>query len=106
MRLGEYDTQGNPDCIQEPTGYDCADDVQEFDVMKIVIHPLYEVSNPSQHNDIALIKTTEEIKYSTYISPICLPTSKVSVDVSHGKKMTLAGWGATDKCKRLVIFIL
>lgn len=102
MRLGEFDTQGNPDCIQEQEGYDCADDAREYEVEKVVVHPFYEEASVNQYHDIALIKTKKTITYSIYIAPICLPTPTISAGVVPGKKMTLAGWGATDRCKRLV----
>lgn len=103
MRLGEYDTQGNPDCIQENEGYDCADESKEYGVEKTIVHPNYEEGSQSQHHDIALIKTKLPIKYSIYVAPICIPTEKLTADVVIGKRMTLAGWGTTDRCKRLVI---
>lgn len=105
VRLGEYDTQGNPDCIQEEQGYDCADESQEYDIEKTIVHPYYTEGNPSQHHDIALLKTAVPIIYSTFIAPICIPTRKLRSPIVPGKKMTLAGWGATDRCKRLVIIL-
>ena len=104
VRLGEYDTQGNPDCIQERTGYDCADDAVDIDVEKVIVHPYYQGTNLNQHHDIALIKLKQEIKYSIYIAPLCLPTKNLGSGVKPGVRMTLAGWGATDRCKRLVCF--
>lgn len=102
VRLGEYDTQGNPDCIQEQGGYDCADDAKEIDVQKILIHPFYQENSTNQHHDIALLRTTEEIKYTNYIQPLCIPTEKLDAGIVPGKRMSLAGWGATDRCKRRV----
>lgn len=103
MRLGEYDTQGNPDCIQENEGYDCADESLEYEVERTIVHDQYEEGSQSQHHDIALLKTKLPIKYSIYVAPICIPTEKLTADVVIGKRMTLAGWGTTDRCKRLVI---
>lgn len=103
MRLGEYDTQGDPDCIQEQDGFDCADDAKEYDIEKTIVHPYYEEMSVSQHHDIALIKTRRSIEYSIYIQPLCIPTDLLSAEVVPGKRMTLAGWGATDRCKRLVV---
>lgn len=104
MRLGEYDTQGDPDCIQEVDGYDCAPAVKEYEIEKTIVHPYYEEMSISQHHDIALIKTRRRIEYSTFIQPLCVPTKFLSAGVVPGKHMTLAGWGATDRCKRLVVF--
>lgn len=100
VRLGEYDTQGNPDCIQEQDGFDCAEEAMEFEVEKVIVHPYYDEKSRNKHHDIALIKTKKPVKYSTYIQPICIPASNLSSGIIPGKRMTLAGWGATDKCKK------
>lgn len=101
VRLGEYDTQGNPDCIQEQDGYDCADEAMDYEVDKVIVHPYYDEASRNKHHDIALIKTIKPIKYSTYVQPICIPASNLSSGIIPGKRLTLAGWGATDKCKKI-----
>lgn len=103
--MGEYDTQGDPDCIQEFDGYDCADDVREYMVEKVIVHPYYDPSSVSLHHDIALLKLTKLIQYSLYIAPICLPDMGDS-GISHGQKMVIAGWGRTDRCKRRVFHLI
>lgn len=100
MRLGEYDTQGNPDCIQEHDGYDCADDAKEFEVDKVIVHPYYEEASLNQYHDIALLKTKAEIEYSLYVQPLCIPSKELKAGIVPGKRMALAGWGATDRCKQ------
>ena len=99
VRLGEYDTQGDPDCIQEEDGFDCADKAEEYGIERAIVHPYYNATALSQHHDIALLKTDRPIKYSIYVQPLCIPTAKLSAGVTPGTRMTLAGWGATDRCE-------
>lgn len=102
VRLGEYDTQGDPDCIQEESGFDCADRAIDYAVEKIIVHPYYNASGRDKHDDIALIRTRKTITYSTFIQPICLPSKKLDAGIEPGQMMTLSGWGLTDKCRFLL----
>jgi len=78
VRLGDWRLSTNPDC--DVDGY-CNDPYLEVPVEKIIIHEGYDHSSKSQHNDIALLKLEQEVQYSSFIGPICLPTN-VSVSLT------------------------
>ncbi|XP_062535233.1 uncharacterized protein LOC134204430 [Armigeres subalbatus] len=45
-------------------------------------------------NDLALLKMTDAIKFTNYISPVCLwPTNDFDDKKNQGMQMTIVGWG-------------
>ncbi|KRX50782.1 Chymotrypsin-like elastase family member 2A [Trichinella murrelli] len=60
---------------------------------KIITHEGYQKYQVSI-NDIALVKLTKPIPYSSYVRSICLPQSG---DKIEGKACYFAGWGRTIK---------
>ncbi|CAD5120578.1 DgyrCDS9143 [Dimorphilus gyrociliatus] len=58
-------------------------------VDKLIIHENYDTRG--YHNDIALFKTTTEIKFNNEVQPICLTKEHVEAD----KLCFTTGWGAT-----------
>lgn len=49
--------------------------------------------NPAKlENDIALIRTKEEIKFTQYVQPIALPTSNLLEQTT----VTVSGWGISN----------
>ncbi|KAK9502994.1 hypothetical protein O3M35_011660 [Rhynocoris fuscipes] len=58
---------------------------------RIIINKAYESS--TYRNDIALLITEQEIKYSPKVGPACLPFNIDKNDVM-GKYLTAAGWGS------------
>uniref|UniRef100_A0A336L8U8 CSON005504 protein n=1 Tax=Culicoides sonorensis TaxID=179676 RepID=A0A336L8U8_CULSO len=97
VRLGEYNTDTEMDCIQEEGGLDCADEPMDIEVEKITIHPEYSQSSWDKHHDIAIIKLKRDAIYSDFIQPICLPKAGMNID-SVGNNLYVAGWGKTDLC--------
>ncbi|CAG7722892.1 unnamed protein product [Allacma fusca] len=72
VRLGEYDTESNPDCSPE-TGK-CSY-IKDADIEKVIAHPNY--SPNIKQNDIALIRLSEDVPiHSAFIKPVCLPGQK------------------------------
>lgn len=63
VRLGEWDITRNI----EPQSY------QDYDISSVYIHP--EFISANLHNDIAVIKLTQQIPLGAYpnINPACLP---------------------------------
>lgn len=64
VRLGEYNTESESDCIQELDFYDCADPPQDFGVEKIIPHDAYRPDTSDQHNDIALLRLDRNVVFS------------------------------------------
>lgn len=100
VRLGEYDTSTDQDCIQEFNGQlDCAPLPIDYPIKKILPHPLYKPNEGSKHHDIAIIKLAETVIFSYYIKPICLPTKEFKTGLSPGEEHVVTGWGKTDLFK-------
>lgn len=103
MRLGEYNTETDEDCVQfDNADQECADPVQNYAVEEIILHEKYLPSDASfyqRENDIALIRLSGNAKYSEFVAPICLPSTGFAGTPSN-KKYIIAGWGRTLVSKR------
>ncbi|XP_003402441.1 venom serine protease 34 [Bombus terrestris] len=62
-------------------------------IIKIIIHPNY--GQRVDQNDVAIIKTENEIKFTNEVGPACLPFQH-SPDTFGGNYVELLGWGTTD----------
>ena len=60
-------------------------------IEKIIMHPGY---NNELGNDVAIIKLSEEIKFSDKVRPVCLAVNKAK-DYT-GQMATVTGWGTTQ----------
>lgn len=92
VRLGEYDTNTERDCIQD--GEDsviCADDPVTIGIEEKIAHENYRPTARDQRYDIALLRLDRDVTFTNYIKPICLPPSS-----AIGKKVFVAGWGKTE----------
>lgn len=84
-RMGEYDITTDKDCLQEVNGQlDCADAPVDYDIEKIIPHPLYNPNHPSKHHDIAILRLSQAVKYTDFIQPICLPTKEFNIGLVVG----------------------
>lgn len=102
VRLGEYNTETEIDCVQLDNSRECADPVQHFAVEEVIVHEDYLPSDASfyqRENDIALIRLSDNVKYSDFVAPICLPSARFP-GTSSDKKYIVAGWGRTLVSKR------
>ena len=97
--MGEYNTETEQDCIRNEKYLDCADPAIDVDFEEIIVHPNYRSGSKNKHHDIALIRLTEAVLFSTYIKPICLPQGKLKSGLTVGYRLTASGWGRTDLCK-------
>ncbi|KAF5298249.1 hypothetical protein FQR65_LT09760 [Abscondita terminalis] len=91
VQLGEYNTERDPDC--ENLGRNksrCADRPLLIRTGKPKVHHEYS-NNAELHNDIALIPLKEAVRFSEFVSPICLAS-----DLSGESEMWLSGWGKTE----------
>lgn len=106
VRLGEFDITNDTDCIQELNGQlDCTDPPVDYTIERIIPHPLYNPKNPSKHHDLAILKLNDEVKFSDFIQPICLPTKEFDKGLTPGKAHMVTGWGKTDLCKSRIIVL-
>lgn len=89
--MGEYDISNTTDCIET----DCADPIKNIGIEETIVHPNYIPSSQNQLNDIGLVRLAEDVSYSDFIKPVCLPTT---LGASRSEAMTsvqVAGWGRT-----------
>jgi len=75
IRLGEYDLATTRESRHE-----------DFDVASIVTHSGYRRSQ----NDIALVKLSRAVSFSSRVQPACLPAKEAD---HTGQDVLLAGWG-------------
>lgn len=91
VRLGEWDIVSENDCVEDQ----CSDKPMDYDVDTFVQHEDY-TSGPT-HNDVALVKLASRVKFTEYISPVCLPiTNKLKSKSETGRIFTIVGWGTTE----------
>ncbi|XP_049815927.1 serine protease easter-like [Schistocerca nitens] len=97
VRLGEYNTDLDRDCVEEYTGGEtCADPPQDFGVEQSLPHPDYEPFSSNQFNDIALLRLDRDAPTTHYIRPICLPPGNTGKLSYAGRDLVVAGWGKTE----------
>ncbi|KAL3286007.1 hypothetical protein HHI36_000521 [Cryptolaemus montrouzieri] len=96
VRLGEYNKDSDDDCIRTKFETVCLPSPpKDVGVEKVIIH---EKFNPIERKyDIALLRLKEDIVYTDYIRPICLPvTAEEKRKTYYGQNLTVAGWGKTE----------
>ncbi|KAL6425433.1 hypothetical protein ACFW04_009546 [Cataglyphis niger] len=92
VRLGEYDTDTERDCV--PDSEDsvvCADDTITVGVEEQIAHEEYRPLSRDQRYDIALLRLSRDVSFTNFIKPICLPSN-----TSLNGKLVVAGWGKTE----------
>lgn len=102
VRLGEYNTETEVDCVQLGTTSECADPVQNFGIEETIVHEGYRPVDTSflkRENDIALVRLSGNVKYSEFVAPICLPSDSFP-GTGENKQLVVAGWGRTLVSKR------
>ncbi|XP_075988489.1 trypsin-4 [Anticarsia gemmatalis] len=67
---------------------------RKLGVVQKILHPLFQfrMTQPDRY-DIALLKLSRPITYTTHILPICLPERDMEL---RGRAGVIAGWGKTD----------
>ncbi|XP_053687425.1 acrosin-like [Sabethes cyaneus] len=69
-----------------------------YEVVEVIRHDAFNRNN--FQNDIALLRTEEDITYSDYIQPICLwPVEKSDLNSVLSGSGTVVGWGLSDGYK-------
>ena len=75
VRLGEWDTATAQDCDDSFTNEKiCLPPAIGIPIEEQIPHPNYDPFGANQHNDIALLRLAQDVQYTDYIKPICLPT--------------------------------
>ncbi|KAH8265236.1 hypothetical protein KR038_001882 [Drosophila bunnanda] len=99
VRLGEWDTSTDPDCEVDVRGMkDCAPPHLDVPVERTVPHPAYIPGSKNQVNDIALLRLGQQIEYTDFVRPICLPLdANLQAATFDGITMDVAGWGKTEQ---------
>ncbi|XP_031626740.1 serine protease 7-like [Contarinia nasturtii] len=93
LRLGEYDTENNPDCIGYGDDKACNETPFDSPVTRIVIHP--KRSDSSKEYDIAIIILEIKPPYTDFIRPICLPDLAEKDLIDTNEILYVTGWGWT-----------
>ncbi|KAL1463554.1 hypothetical protein WDU94_015295 [Cyamophila willieti] len=87
VRLGEWNTTGDPDC----QGDLCAPPVQDINIAEVIVHN--DFIFPIFKNDIALIRLETPAKLNFFVQPVCLPYgAAMSKDFTNEDTIS-AGWG-------------
>ncbi|KAF5298248.1 hypothetical protein FQR65_LT09759 [Abscondita terminalis] len=93
VRLGEWRISTPEDCIEHIAILHCSDPVVDRKISQQIPHPYF--NSRTGNNDIGLLRMDEDISYSDYIRPICLPPINLPPP-PIGSIMTVCGWGATE----------
>lgn len=94
--MGEWDTSTDEDCEGLGDNTDCSPDPVDVVIVKKIPHPEYIPQSLEQYNDIALLRLGQQIAYTYFVKPICLPRSpELQTRSSVGLKLQVAGWGRT-----------
>ncbi|KAF2905285.1 hypothetical protein ILUMI_00879 [Ignelater luminosus] len=98
VRLGEHDLSKARDCEDETPGFvDCSDDPLDIAIEEKIPHDLYDPNDVNQAHDIALLRLSRKVDFTSYIKPICLPLSQELRNKYYvGENLTVAGWGKTE----------
>lgn len=95
VRLGEWNLSTNPDCDESFVNEKvCNDPVFDVGIEQQIIHDKYLPQSFNQHNDIALLRMSQKVRFSEFIKPICLPSA--SSENLIGKALTVVGFGKTE----------
>lgn len=93
VRLGEWDATTNPDVDESyDTGPVKNDPFVDIRIEEIIMHEDY--NNVTRHNDIALLRLSTYVNYTSFIKPICLPLKNPLRNLNlDGLTLDVAGWG-------------
>jgi hypothetical protein len=105
VRLGEWDTAQDRDCDDSYVGEQiCSEPVIDVEIEEKIPHPEYGPNANNQHNDIALLRLVQNVPFSDFIKPICLPNEPTLRQKNFDRlTMTVAGFG---KFKDIIVHLL
>jgi len=95
VRLGEWDTGSDVDCDNSYEGETlCNEAPVDVPIEQKIPHEQYDPQGANQHNDIALLRLSRDVTYTTYIRPICLPSEpRLKTNDFVKQTLSVAGWG-------------
>ncbi|KAL1457628.1 hypothetical protein WDU94_007836 [Cyamophila willieti] len=94
VRLGEWNTTGDPDCQGDLCGDLCAPPIQDIKIAEVISHKGYYRSNKGAiKNDIALIRLEAPAKLNFFVQPVCLPYGAAMSKDFTNEDTIAAGWG-------------
>lgn len=104
VRLGEWNTDTDPDCIDYPGGIQfCAASAINIKIDKIIPHSGYSRNSRNHVDDIGLVRLASNVYYNNFIRPICIPSSLQHLQLKTDEKVVVSGWGRTLTSKRSAI---
>ncbi|XP_047474336.1 serine protease Hayan-like isoform X2 [Penaeus chinensis] len=68
----------------------------KYDIEEIRYHPDYNPNSAERYNDIAIIKTTQPIRFSDRVYPFCVSPD----EVSHNTPVTVQGYGFVNETSK------
>jgi hypothetical protein len=69
---------------------------KNFSVIEIILHPYWQPEDKSFNGDIAIVLLSEEVEFTNFIRPVCMPEKASEVSGSGW----LAGWGKSQKLQQ------
>jgi len=68
---------------------------KKIKVVKQIVHEDYPDSDYEIHDDVALLKLSEKLKFGKYVQPICLPEQGYSFKTAQ--PFVAVGWGSLEE---------
>ncbi|KAH8374878.1 hypothetical protein KR200_007861 [Drosophila serrata] len=96
VRLGEYDTSKEIDCIDD----DCNQPIVERGIEQKIVHPQYDPADRNRVHDIALLRLDQPVVLNEYIQPVCLPLVSTRRAINTGEILVVSGWGRTTTARK------
>uniref|UniRef100_A0A2C9GLQ9 CLIP domain-containing serine protease n=2 Tax=Anopheles arabiensis TaxID=7173 RepID=A0A2C9GLQ9_ANOAR len=92
VRLGEYNTKTEIDCVTEEQEEICADPPIDAGIESVIVHPGYQ--DMAHADDIALLRLAQSIEYTSFVQPVCLPLTDFRASKT-GEVNFVTGFGRT-----------
>ncbi|XP_044252224.1 serine protease 7 [Drosophila takahashii] len=99
VRLGEYDTSKEIDCIDGV----CNQPILEMGIEQRIVHPQYDPANKDRIHDIALLRLDRPVLLNEFIQPVCLPLVSTRKAINTGELLVVSGWGRTTTARKSTI---
>ncbi|XP_033166581.1 serine protease 7 [Drosophila mauritiana] len=99
VRLGEYDTSKDVDCVDKI----CNPPILQLGIEQATVHPQYDPNNKNRIHDIALLRLDRPVLLNEYIQPVCLPLVSTRMAINTGELLVVSGWGRTTTARKSTI---